>query len=382
MPAKRTRRRPTYSRARRVSRKASYSRRRPAPKRTYARTFRAKTSIPRGMTGVESVLAAPHSLYAKSDKNYTDTRGLQRSRIANIRRVSIAARKAREPYRDLYRRPNIIQPKVDNWTWLTDPDLHYRMNRTKYDKFFKGGLGLAAKGLGYLIGGSPGGKVARGLSDALFDVATDFDLRKPFDSSKLVNTALKTGKSIIVPPIKSAIKKEILSAKYIPGLDPVEWKPDYLSFSDRYGYRAGRFPAFADESAFDYRENPNEYLKQYDSFFQSPQRENLADLLPRDPDSPILLKKRSRLTDMLLPDLNYGKAKTSWTPRKTWRDYIFRPNAPKTRATSQLENMLRTQSIDQLEEAGIITYPDGSRTWSEKEYKDPYFVDIHEEFSL
>lgn len=157
------------------------------------------------MSEVEEVIAAPHEQYAKGNKARHGIRRAEAGKRYAMRKTILAGRAAREPYRDLYKRPLIVQPKTDNWTWLKDPDLHYRMNRKSYDRAFKSGLGFITENL-FGILGKPIGKVARGASDALFDVVNDYDQGKPFDGTRLTETALKTGKDIVFPYIRKQFK--------------------------------------------------------------------------------------------------------------------------------------------------------------------------------
>jgi len=100
-------------------------------------------------------------------------------------------RKIRDQYKDLYKRPNIIQPKMDNWTWITDPDLHYRMNRKSYDSWFKWGLTTATEGLFGLLG-KPAGKIAGNLAGDAFDVVTNWDQGKSANWNKVAMNQAKS----------------------------------------------------------------------------------------------------------------------------------------------------------------------------------------------
>jgi len=340
--------------SRRKAPRRTYKRARRTYKRSYTprKVYRAKTSIPRGKSGVEEVLAAPHSAYAKSNAVYTANRSVRKARYNTIRKRYVAGQQARAPYRDLYKSPKIIQPKMDNWTWLRDPDLHYRMNRKKYDKYFKTGLGVVTENLFGLLG-QPVGKVAKGVSDALFDIATDYDTRRPFNTDHIVDSALKTGKSLILPELKKALRSK---------------DSDRLSFHDRYGLGHHR--------------EPKSYLNDFlETPYSSPSDPNWLPPVGRwgwrDYMRTVLPELESNI-----PVMNLDKVRTTFTPRKSWRDFIpQRGPASRTRETRKLENLLRNSTIDDLVNTNVSEttqrtyYPDGSySTRFDDELYSDYFA--------
>lgn len=282
------------------------------------------------MTGVEEILKAPHEQYAKGNVARNNISTQRREKAAKYERVARESKAAREPYRDLYRQPKIIQPKMDNWTWIKNPDLHYRMNRKKYDSYFKKGLGVVTENLFGLLG-KPVGKVARNLSDAAFDMATDYDTGRSFNSDHLMNAALKTGKSLILEPIKRSVRKTVGSIR-------------------EYEYP---------EKEFDFR-HPNNTPTggPRNIAFSPPYKYMNVDTPQRVPDLVRALdytiaggRSPAKKPSLGLIDYDAYRATTfsPAKPRKTWRDYLLNDGpAKRTRGTTSLIEMLRGTTVNDL----------------------------------
>lgn len=160
------------------------------------------------MSEVEKIVASPHESYARANPRRTQHRDLETLRSRKFQHRVQQGIAARAPYKELYKRPNIIQPKMDNWTWLKDPDLHYRMNRKSYDNFFKTGLGYATQGLFTLAAGKTAGNYAKTTAENAFDALNAWDQGKPINWRKLGRKqAVATGTGIIqaldINPIKT-----------------------------------------------------------------------------------------------------------------------------------------------------------------------------------
>lgn len=268
------------------------------------------------MSGVEEILSVPHGVYAKQNvsKGYRmDNERNQRKKVWNTSRVN---RAIREGFKDLYKKPKIIQPKMDNWTMLTDPDLHYRMNRKKYDKFFKTGLGIINEHLFGLLGKTVG-TAAKNAGDALFDMATDLDQGRSFNNNHLINAAMKTGKNIIFGEASKMKKKFFKDVS----------DRDYLSLASKNkAYDASR------ESQF----SPPYNIGQVDL-----DSDYIADLLQYWNDDAPKPAPPAKI------GIDWNQAKTGWTPRKTWKDFVpHHGPAMRTRATapSSLIDLLSTTS--------------------------------------
>lgn len=261
------------------------------------------------MSGVEEILSVPHGVYAKQNvsKGYRmDAERNQRKKVSKISRVNKAIR---EGFKDLYKKPNIIQPKMDNWTWLTNPDLHYRMNRKKYDKFFKGGLGVINENLFGLLG-KTAGTAAKNAGDALFDMATDWDQGRSFNSNHLTNAAMKTGKSVILGEANRLRKKFLKDMS----------DRDYQSLGTKNkAYDASKDSQFSPPYNYGQVDLDSDYI---------------ADLLQYWNDDTPKPAPPAKI------GINWNQAKTGWTPRKTWKDYVpSHGPAMRTRA-NQPDNLI------------------------------------------
>lgn len=334
MAKRRYGKRRSTTRRRRTTLKRSYARR-PVKKR-YPRKLYAKTSIPRGMSNVEEVLAAPHEQYAKGSKARHGIRRAQQGRRYALRQTYLASRAAREPYESLYRRPRIIQPVMDNWTWIKDPDLHYRMNRPKYDKYFKKGLGFVTENLFGLLG-KPAGKVARHWSNAAFDMATDWDMKRPFNSGHFVDAATKTASSLITDRLKQGLDKSTKDIRKGIYADEIEDSGDSWDWSFEI-YREGLKNQFSPPNRNDWVDTPNIKL--------------IRALEYSTPAKDIPLRATYTGPKGLL---DYGIEKTGFSPVKTrqakdWQQYARLMNGParRTRTTTELIKELMSSSASDL----------------------------------
>lgn len=279
------------------------------------------------MSNVEEILSAPHEQYSKGNVARSNIVSGRKTRFLNFKRVQKESRAAREPYRDLYKHPKIIQPKMDNWTWLTNPDLHYRMNRKKYDSYFKSGLGLVTENLFGLLG-KPAGTVAKNISNAAFDIVTDWDMKRPFNSDHLVKAAMKSGKSLVIDHLKGSNKMKN---------DFRNWRSENLDYDYRHPNNTPIGGARDIYFSPQYREGQLNHEAMYQFFG------NDGDWSPA-PAPPA----RTRPDNLEALLLNYDTKKTGWTPKKSWKDYIYRDRPPRSRSTARLEDILRNSTVDDL----------------------------------
>lgn len=295
----------------------------------------------------DDLLSRPVEEYRKSNTAYNTVRGVQKAKSERIARNRREAKASREKYKELYRRPNIIQPKMDNWTWITDPDLHYRMNRKSYDSAFRWGLTSAVEGLFGMLG-KPAGRLASNAAGNMFDVATNFDQGKPQNWSKVaISSAKALGKEGFIYG-KARMKKSPRTWDHVDMQKELDtWYVTDRPTNDVYWDGARR-----QDDMLPYvspgRRMPTPIRERIvvgedsdDEIY--PDRQVIPDMETADRSPEIRLPGTNMLVDMLQAArspyaLNFDTDGTGWTPKKTRGRHNWKLHGKSDRV---LRNMLR-----------------------------------------